>query len=60
MTTITPIVLSTEDAERMHRELVSRIGNVDDFKDRADAYLLNSSERVLYDDFIELEFLLGL
>lgn len=60
MATITPIVLTTEEAKRKYRELVSRIGDVESFKDRAEAYELDTADRALYDDLTELEFLLGL
>ncbi|WP_209374297.1 hypothetical protein [Brevibacterium renqingii] len=56
---ITPIVLSTAEAERIRRDLVSNIGDVDDFKARAESYQLDTEDRALYDDLIEIEFLLG-
>lgn len=60
MATVTPVVLSTEAANVKYRSLVSEIGDVEEFKDRAAAYLLNAKDRALYDDLMELEYLLGI
>lgn len=52
-------VLTQEEAERNYKELISQIDNLDEFKQAAQRYELELNERIIYENIIDLEFLLG-
>lgn len=53
-------VLTQEEAERNYEELISQIDDLDEFKQAAQRYELELDERIIYEDLIDYEFLLGL
>lgn len=53
-------VFTQEEAEQAYQELLSKIDNVDEFKEAGRKYELDLEQRALYEDLIDYEFLLGL
>lgn len=59
MSIVTPEVLTRTQAIERYDALVASIGDVEDFKLRAEAYELDDEDVAVYDDLVELEYLLG-
>lgn len=51
--------LTGEDIERRREEILLEVGckSVDEFRERAERYLLTPRERALYDELRDLDFL---
>lgn len=60
MTPVTLEVITSEEARARHAKLLEAIGDRDAFERRAEEYALDARESALYDDLVELEFLLGI
>ena len=53
-------VFTQEEAEQAYQKILSKIDNVDEFKEAGRKYELDLEQRALYEDLIDYEFLLGL
>lgn len=53
-------VFTQEEAEEEYQKILSKIDNVDEFKEAGRKYELDLEQRALYEDLIDYEFLLGL
>lgn len=53
-------VFTQEEAEEECQKILSKIDNVDEFKEAGRKYELDLEQRALYEDLIDYEFLLGL
>lgn len=52
-------IISLEDARKRHATLIAGISDLDEFKARGIAYALSDDDQALYDDLMELEYLIG-
>lgn len=59
MPTVITEILSLEDARTRYAALSERISDLTDFKARGDAYALSDEDQAIYDDLMELEYLIG-
>ncbi len=57
--TITVKQLTEDEARYRRAEILKAAGDEDDFRDRADAYLLDARERAMFDELEGLDYLLG-
>lgn len=53
-------VIPVEEAHARYAALLEEVGDRAALERRAEAYALDASDSALYDDIVELEFLLGL
>ncbi|MGR6091390.1 hypothetical protein ACU4IU_12575 [Brevibacterium sp. CSND-B09] len=59
MPVVVPEAISLEEARRRYDAILGRIADLDDFRAKAEAYALDSEGQAIYDDLVELEFLIG-
>lgn len=59
MPTATTEIISLEDARNRYTALITGISDLGEFKARGDAYALSDDDQALYDDLMELEYLIG-
>lgn len=59
MPTATTEIISLEDARNRYAALTTGISDLDEFKARGNAYALSDDDQALYDDLMELEYLIG-
>lgn len=52
-------IISLEDARNRYAALIAGISDLDEFKARGNAYALSDDDQALYDDLMELEYLIG-
>ncbi|GAA2004202.1 hypothetical protein [Brevibacterium samyangense] len=59
MSTATVITFTREEAEAKRNAILEQVRDPDEFRRRGENYELDPSDRLLYDDLRELDYLLG-
>lgn len=59
MPVVVPEIMTLAEAMRRYDALRSQIPNLELFRAKAEAYALDSEGQAIYDDLVELEYLIG-